>query len=404
MLFYIGLGVRTLNKINFLKLVVRQHPLLETGTEFSLSTVQPVKESDSESVTNIYGRRYLNNISTIAGRNATGKTTLMTAVVGILFLFWGNRSIDQTPLDGSFFGQEDISFDVYFFGSDKRIYLDSITFSKNSENKWYISDEKIKEKRAYSIDTKDSLFDFSESKLYIDREKLPDEILGILSEDDSIFRMVLSRENYNPPVVYNSLMFTDNNILIRDGIEIPVEILEYLDPSIEYLHVGESENIEIFRLKFKNHSQEIVENKFSNLQHYLSSGTAKGVTLFQLVLSVLKSGGYLFVDEIENHFNQAIVRTFIDFFSNKRINTKNAILVFSTHYSELLQDLERGDQVFIVRKDKKTSVSRYAEQKIRSDLNRTDVFNSNYIEGSAPDYDAYINLKKAVIEVVKNAK
>lgn len=404
MLFYTKLGGTPLNKINFLKLVVRKHPLLETGVEFSLSTVQPVKDAAAESVTNIYGRRYLNNISTVVGRNATGKTTLMTAVVGVLFLFWGNRSIDQTPLDGSFFGQDDIGFDVYFFGSDKRLYLDSITFSRNSENKWYISDEKIKAKRAYSTDSKDELFNFSENNVYIDRKKLPDNILEILATDDSVFRMVLSRNNYDTPVVYNSLMFTDNNILIRDGIEIPVEILEYLDPSIEYLRVEESENVEIFRLKFKNSSQEIVEHKFSNLQHYLSSGTAKGVTLFQLVLSVLQSGGYLFIDEIENHFNQAIVRTFIDFFSNKRINLNNAILVFSTHYSELLQDIERGDQVFIVRKDKKTSVSRYSEQKIRADLNRTDVFNSNYIEGSAPDYDAYINLKKAVIGAVKNGK
>lgn len=383
-----------------MKLVVKKHPLIEDGAEFSLSTVQPVNEPEMESVTHLYGRRYLNNVSTIVGRNATGKTTLMTVVVGSLFLFWGDRSIDQTPLNDMLFGDKDIEFDAYFYGSDSRVYKDTITFSKGAEGKWYVSKEKIQEKKAYTTDSKDKMFDFSNSKEFVDRSTLKADVLDVLAKDDSVFRMVLSRGQYEVPAVYNSLMFTDNNVLIRDSTEIPVEILEYLDPSVEYLRIEEAENTEIFRLKFKNSDEEIVEHQFRNLQHYLSSGTAKGITLFQLVISVMQQGGYLFIDEIENHFNQAIVQTFIDFFADKKINKNNAVLVFSTHYSELLQDMQRGDQVFIVRKTKKTDVSRYSEHKIRADLNRTEVFKSNYIDGSAPEYDAYINLKNAFIKAV----
>ena len=37
------------------------------------------------------------------------------------------------------------------------------------------------------------------------------------------------------------------------------------------------------------------------LNNYLSSGTVKGMITFTLAQEVLKDGGYLIVDEVENH-------------------------------------------------------------------------------------------------------
>ena len=42
-----------------------------------------------------------------------------------------------------------------------------------------------------------------------------------------------------------------------------------------------------------------------------SSGTIKGIITFSMVKEVLHSGGYLLVDEIENHFNKEIVTTLV---------------------------------------------------------------------------------------------
>lgn len=39
-------------------------------------------------------------------------------------------------------------------------------------------------------------------------------------------------------------------------------------------------------------------------------------------------GGYLFVDELENHFNREIVSTLIRFFMDNKVNKKGATLIF----------------------------------------------------------------------------
>ncbi|MSE06788.1 AAA family ATPase, partial [Lactobacillus salivarius] len=92
-------------------------------------------------------------------------------------------------------------------------------------------------------------------------------------------------------------------------------------------------------------NEEITDTNFATIENYLSSGTAKGVTLYGNILYALRTGGIIFIDELENHFNHAIVRTFIEYFVNNRINKNNATIIFSTHYSELLDDFERGDEI-----------------------------------------------------------
>ena len=37
------------------------------------------------------------------------------------------------------------------------------------------------------------------------------------------------------------------------------------------------------------------------------------------------------------------------FFLDKKVNKKGATLIFSTHYSELLDEFERNDNIYIIR-------------------------------------------------------
>lgn len=48
------------------------------------------------------------------------------------------------------------------------------------------------------------------------------------------------------------------------------------------------------------------------LEKYLSSGTIKGINILFNAMVVLQSGGYLLVDEIENHLNKSIVINLIN--------------------------------------------------------------------------------------------
>lgn len=55
------------------------------------------------------------------------------------------------------------------------------------------------------------------------------------------------------------------------------------------------------------------------------------------------------------------------------------MLIFSTHYSELLNDLDRGDEVYIAKRNDKIELQRYSAANVRSDLKKAEVFDSDYL-------------------------
>lgn len=90
-------------------------------------------------------------------------------------------------------------------------------------------------------------------------------------------------------------------------------------------------------------------NNIVEIEHYLSSGTIKRIVTFTMAREILREGGYLVIDEIENHFNKEIVSTLIRFFKDSQLNKKGGVLFFSTHSPELLDEYDRNDSIFITR-------------------------------------------------------
>lgn len=398
------------NKLYFLKMRIENHPLFADDLEFSLMSDARMLESTKSQLTHLAGNLWLNNIITIVGKNATGKTTIMSTIIGMLKLLLYRMSIDQTSLQDIFIGSEPIKITTYFYGEDKTLYKDEITFNLDQDNpnkKWIIDNEIIYEKKFSSRSTKKNILNFKNVKPLFDRNKLGDMATSILSPDDSIFRLVLAKKKYGIQSVSGNLMLANVNALFYGDKDVPNEILNYLDPTIEYLKIeqdrDESGQVKIlYRLKFKNREEEINATAFDVIEHYLSSGTAKGITLYGNVIAALQTGGIIFVDELENHFNHAIVRSFIVDFSDPKVNINRAVLIFSTHYSELLDDLERGDEIYIAKRDGKIQLQRYSSSDVRSDLNKSDVFESDYLGGTAPEYSAYMRLKKATKKAVND--
>lgn len=394
-------------KLCLLKIVIVDHPLFKSNTEFSLINQSKVTPNNSAHLTPLINNIWSNNLIAIAGINATGKTMLMKTIIGLLELILGNKSIDQTPLRHVLFGNKPISFEIYFLSSNQKVYKDRIQFSKISNSfKWYISSERIFGKKVGKTIAKKKIFTFEDKNLFLDRNKLSNEASALLAKDDSIFRIIINRQNYSTQMILDTLSTTDYNFLMPFD-NIPKEIITFLDPSIEFFRVKKVKDSEgkvttIYCLKFKN-SNEIVVNSFAPLQNFLSSGTIKGITLYGALLSILKLGGIAFIDELEIHFNHTIVRSFIDFFANPKINIHHATLIFSTHYSELLSDLPRGDEIYLTSRNpqnNKIELRRYSNTKVRSDLDKADVIDSNYLGGTAPKYETYMALKKATKEAV----
>lgn len=399
-----------MEKLYFLKFVINGHPLFKDDTSFSPFSSSKVFIDNKNDVTKFFNNFYFNNVIALVGKNATGKTTLMKLVIGILNLLTNPETqiIKSTCLTEVLRKKNPINMKIYFYGTDKKIIKDEISFdiNPNSDTKeWIISSEKIYEKKVLSSTRKKYIFDFDEKSLPIfDRDKLETGFPNNIS----IFNIYFKNKYITQPV-YERLFTTNVNALLIETEEtVPPELLNYLDPSIDYLKVCAQETEDgnkkaYYRLKFKNSLHEITEFNFATLINLLSSGTQKAITLYDMIINTLKNGGILFVDEIENHFNTEIVKDFINFFKDPSINKHGAILIFSTHYSEMLDDIERNDSIYISNRTEndKVKLIKYSDLDVRNDFSKTEIYKASSLVETAPSYDAYMNLKRATKSLVK---
>lgn len=222
-----------------------------------------------------------------------------------------------------------------------------------------------------------------------------------LSDDVSIMIARNKKTGENMKVV-NLLQFTNVNVLpFSDNI--PLEVITYLDPTVESLQFDEMDQKAVIRLKFKG-KDEIVMNDPIQLNNYLSSGTVKGMITFTLAQEVLEKGGYIVVDEIENHFNKEIVTTLMRFFMDSKLNKNGGTLIFSTHYPELLDEYDRNDSIFIIRNRNGITAENLSTILKRNDVKKSDAYQSGFLEGTTPMYEAYIQLKKCMVAAIKQEK
>ena len=152
-------------------------------------------------------------------------------------------------------------------------------------------------------------------------------------------------------------------------------------------------------MKFFNQNEFILNNA-KELENYLSSGTIKGIITFTKAMNILKQGGYMVIDEIENHFNKEIVTTLIRFFMDIRLNKNGAVLIFTTHYPELLDEYDRNDSIFITRNRGGITVENLSNILTRNDIKKSDAYQSGFLEGTTPAYEAYIQLKKSISDCI----
>ena len=190
------------------------------------------------------------------------------------------------------------------------------------------------------------------------------------------------------------LSFTNVNVLPASEA-IPVPVIAFLDPTVEQLSFEAQNGKELIHLRFKNQN-EILLNNSRELENYLSSGTIKGIIVFTKAMEVLRHGGYMVVDEIENHFNKEIVATLMRFFMDGKLNKHGAVLIFSTHYPELLDEYDRNDSIYITRNKDGIELQSLTEKLNRNDIKRSDAYQSGLLEGTTPAYEAFMQLKNSI--------
>ncbi len=395
------------------------HELFEDGTSFSIQAVGPNSSTTRNRVIDYGNSLFLNKTIGVVGINATGKSTLFNLLEGLSAFYLDDKSIDQTSLQTSLRGNENIIVNAFVANNDGTRYKINTVFSKSlnsTENDadievlttdnsttWGVEEETIYRKQVTKSTKKKDQFVFSKNDILQKRSELKSEVKAMLSPKDSAFRAF--RGLSKSAQVISLVKMVDINKMVTFIDQTPPELLQYLDNSIEFLKYSHNDKKELVnvQLKFKDSSDIITLPKFSDVTNYLSSGTVKGITLFFEMTKALRSGATLLIDEIELHINKQIVIDFIDFFQNSNINIDDATLVYSTHYLELIDDSERKDENYILSKNKKTKITRFSDiNDLRTEVKKSEIFQSNYIGGTAPNYDKFMALKKSIENTNQN--
>lgn len=382
-------------------------PLFKDRCDFDFLALQRVTAEDAESMSVVFSTEAQaftqNNVLALIGINASGKTTALKLIAFVCRMLNNEpiNSIDCAEILGgldedccacietTFYADSCVAHQAPESGA---IYLLTTEIS-HKNGKLVIVQETLRRKAITRDLRKKNLFDFQGAEIAMSRQ-FNDFLL-----DDVSIMVAFNKRNYEQLAVLDMLQYTNINqlSLVEDC---PPELITFFDPSIEYLKIKkENKNVHI-GLKFKGKG-EIALNRFAELNRYLSSGTIKGINTFLKAASVFRTGGYLVVDELENHFNREIVSTLIRLFMDKRVNANGAMLIFSTHYAELLDEFERNDNIYIVRNRHGISIDNLSTLLKRNDIKKSEAYQSGFLEGTVPMYEAYMALKKTLMSTKK---
>lgn len=399
--------------MKLLKISASGIPLFQDRCEIDFLSLQRVTEDNAEKMSKLFRAGiqdfYQNNVLSVVGINASGKTTILKLITFVC------RMLNNEPLNGidcadvlDGLNEENCAtFEVCFFANNHSTF----PFSENGainllrtvitkkDGKLIIDYETLKSKPISTVKSKKGLYDFEGVEINLSRNHNGNA--EFLLDDVSIM-VAFNKRNQEQVIFTELLRYTNiNQLSIQE--DCPAELIAFFDPSIEYLKVEpKSKGIDV-RLKFKGKS-ELLLKQLSELDRYLSSGTIKGINIFLRAMETFQTGGYLIVDELENHFNREIVSTLIRFYMDQKVNPHGAMLIFSTHYSELLDEFERNDNIYIARNRQGITAENLSTLLKRNDIKKSEAYQSGFLEGTVPMYDAFMDLKKSIIHTRKEKK
>lgn len=331
------------------------------------------------------------------GGNSSGKSTVLSLLLKTL-LFMQTGRWEYVPRE---FKNDYINIETIFY-LDGYIYEYNFIVGK-------IDFEKLSLANKFSPITKENLkkmrYDKSRGIKNLDLVHENGENLSSLFEmslnDTSAITKIISNNiivddfnnnnitNFNESIVRNTF-FTSLNSCDKNLVS---SIIKLLDDSIEYIVCDDSDHVVFKRIN----ETELVMPKVE-LISILSAGTFRGVELFIRCINALKYGKVFIVDEIENCFQKNLVFNLLFLFNDAKINSKGAQLIFSTHYVEILDYLNRRDGIFITHKnDGHISASNlYSDYDVRSELSKSKQFDNN-VFNTALNYKQVLEVRKNLI-------
>lgn len=345
-------------------------------------------DDDNSEVIKIANNLYTYNLMAFTGSNSSGKSTTLELIKNVLILMktgrWSYRKND--------FNSSNIKMHIEFF-LDDCIYvydanilpIDNLTDGRIISPYCRIINERIKYAK----------YDGKAGKNYLNDLKFLEDY-SATGIDDTSKLIFLCKEKSNGyylsefsknGVLVNNIFFDSLNFL---GSELTKEIIRLLDDSIEYINFDGKDNV-----YFKRFNSEEVSITKIEMLGLLSNGTIKGIDLYIRVALLLKTGGIMVIDEIENCFHKNLVSNLLFLITDKTLNKNNAQIIFSTHYVEILDIFDRRDNIFILHKidGKITLENLYENYEFRTEILKSKKFNNNTFN-TLLNYDQLMKVKR----------
>jgi AAA15 family ATPase/GTPase len=363
----------------------------------------------------------------VYGANASGKSNLLKAMATMRNIILNqtkvSQSTDRLPYEPFKLNSEtedaSSSFEIVFFYENIKYRYGFEADAGAVYAEWLFSDEKGKESKLFYRDVDEGFYvnptRFREGK-GLEKKTLPNQLFlwkcdsenGVISQKILRwflqFNMIDGLENtgyidYTKQQLKNEDFKNDIVSLVRiadlgikdistDEIEASKELLEKI-PLPQSLKDELLQQERLMQIDTKTVHQKF--DKFNNpvsvvsfeLNQEESVGTQKFFAMSAPILDTLKNGKVLMIDELDASLHPMLTIHLVKMFHNKRINTKNAQLIFATHDTNLLYgDLFRRDQVWFTEKDRYGatdiySLIEYKKNPTRKESNKE----KNYLQG-----------------------
>ncbi|MGE8045126.1 AAA family ATPase [Pseudomonas monteilii] len=352
----------------------------------------------------------------IYGANASGKSNVLLAFKALRWLVYESDgfkedqkiSCHQPFLFSEENKKEPISFDIEFVIPGDYRYIYSLTFNKNeilSESlDYYPSRLKANIFTRKPGDTWETInfgnhykggmkkIPFFKNNLYLSKAGNNAAAPGMIRKVYKYFRTIMVFGlNHELPV---SEIYSHD-----EALELTADFLKNIDTGISKITREDSEfgtnsfpeniPLEVKRAILNRHRYNFIFHHETEHGETValdkdeeSEGTQQLFKMLPVMLSALKVGGILLIDELENSFHPHIAELLIKIFNSPELNINGAQLIFTTHNMELMKPtLMRRDQIWFTEKKQGASKLYSLDEFDKRTLTPSSPYSTWYAEG-----------------------
>lgn len=198
--------------------------------------------------------------------------------------------------------------------------------------------------------------------------------IPIITEVQNWFESCIIRSYANPVVDRQVMISQDKKVrerIIQALNDMGIDMTGYrFDKEERQLYTQRTVNGKLYELPFDDESD----------------GTKKLIAALPVILLALEEGRLVIIDELDAKLHPKLLRYVISLFKNRKLNTKGAQLLFTSHDMTTMRNtVFRRDEIWFAASDENHESEIYSLYEIRREdnerINNTAAYDKQYLEG-----------------------